>query len=54
MNRPTPAALSSPLTGLLIALALLRTAVETPRSWVARPQNPKRRGASLPAALLWV
>ena len=33
------------------ALDLLRTAVETPISSVPRPQNPKRRGASLPAAL---
>src|SRR5436309_6749368 len=33
------------------ALDRLRTALETPRSCATRPQDPKRRGASLPAAL---
>src|SRR5438045_5397247 len=33
------------------ALDRLPTALETPCSCAARPPNPKRRGASLPAAL---
>jgi hypothetical protein len=33
------------------ALDRLPTVVETPTSCVPGPQNPKRRGASLPAAL---
>jgi len=33
------------------ALDLVRPAMETPSSGAPRPQNPKRRGASLPAAV---